>query len=37
MSKLYELTDTPQFAPRDPVAMGRYDGKVLLVYNSAAL
>lgn len=34
---LYTLNDTPQLDPKAPVSLNRYAGKVLLVYNSAAL
>lgn len=37
MTSLYELTDTLQFERDEPVSLDRYEGKVLLVYNSAAL
>jgi hypothetical protein len=37
MSTLYELSDTPMFPPHDALALSRYEGKVLLVYNAAAL
>lgn len=37
VSKLYELKDKPVFSPDAPVSMKDYEGKVLLVYNAAAL
>ena len=36
MSKLYELSDRRVLAP-DEVSMKDYEGKVLLIFNAAAL
>jgi hypothetical protein len=37
VTTLYELTDMPLLSPTDSVSLGRYDTKVLLIYNAAAL